>query len=788
MWSEEAEVEADNHAPGDQTNIRTQSQRGIERDTDMDNSIPNAGGTGGEGAGGAGSGRRRTDANSPPVHLGGFLNTEDRLRFRESYRAVNGIYPPGMQSPPQPSADPPRQALSSMRRYLTGPSSDPNYDPLPNADSMSEEEIRRLLYRRYGLHYSELGEAPPLERAPITPAGVRLRGPGGAGAVSGNIHLAHGERNAGTDGRSTDVLRDRRVQRRELAPHSPNESDREIPREQAMYADFENRRDIERRLADVRRTGTGEDPRRRRAEGRAAVLRLRNGTTNMEQEVTHRMGLYDWAARNASDDDEDEDMDENDTDPEADGDGWRDLEEALSTHIQRRNARTQAFDHTDADVARATSDMHRRVNERAARRRDERIASLIEGNRGQNPRLRHRASRERNLRAMDEFMAEREQRPGGMSREEVRALEIEAGRRELERRHGVHLHRSERVVEMLRDRQRERQSQWLANTGMRNMLEYLSRLRDCDPAKPAEAVALAKSLEVELDDPQCLDVITDLNSIPPPVYSSLLTPGATFTGSQHAPHDSCVHLLSRDRDYLRRMVANRNLSSAHLPLPGSMATLADAERLLLDRPYASSQAQSQSQQQQPRLHSSTSTSTSTSSTSSTTRTIRPPDHWPVSVTLHSVDLTNLTVTGTMSANHIPDKIPPGSADHKPEGSSMMSFFEGEIIDFRKFTLETETYKREGVEVDLQTDARYWGQLGPWREEVEGVGGVKKGDGKGEEEDRRLARCLGSREWLGRVMTEWIFMRYVMFCSVLFLFSPVITLPCRPLISSHPPFR
>jgi hypothetical protein len=785
VWSEEAEVEADNHAQEDQANIGMQNQRRVERGPGMDDSTPNAGGTGGgAGAGRDGSGRRRTDANSPPVHLSDFLNTEDRLRFRESYRAANGFYPPGTHTPPQPSADPPRQALSSMRRYLTGPSSDPNYDPPSNADSMSEEEIRRLLYRRYGLHYSELGEAPPLERTPITPAGVRLHGPGGAGAVSGNIRLAHGPRNAGTDGSSTDLLGDRRVQRRELAPPSPIESDREIPRERAMDDDFENRRDIERRLADVRRTGTGEDPRRRRAEGRAAVLRLRNGTTHMEQEVTHRMGLYDWAARNASDDDEDMDDDGNDTDPEADGDGWRDLEEALSTHIQRRNARTQAFDHTEADMARATSDMYRRVNERAARRRDERIASLIEGNRGLNPRLRHRASRERNLRAMDEFMAEREQRPGGMSREEVRALEIEAGRRELERRHGVHLHRSERVVEMLRDRQRERQSQWLANTRMRNMLEHLSRLRDCDPMNPKEAAALAKSLEVDLDDSQCLDVITDLNSIPPPVYSSLLTPGATFTGSQHAPHDSCVHLLSRDRDYLRRMVANRNLSSAHLPLPGSMATLADAERLLLDRPYSSS-TQSQSRQQQQ--HSSTSTSTSTSSTSSTTRTIRPPDHWPVSVTLHSVDLTNLTVTGTMSANHIPDKIPPGSADHKPEGSSMMSFFEGEIIDFRKFTLETETYKREGVEVDLQTDARYWGQLGPWREVVEGVG-VKKGEGKGEEEDKRLARCLGSREWLGRVMTEWIFMRYVMFCSVLFLFSPVITLPCRPLISSHPPFR
>jgi hypothetical protein len=142
---------------------------------------------------------------------------------------------------------------------------------------------------------------------------------------------------------------------------------------------------------------------------------------------------------------------------------------------------------------------------------------------------------------------------------------------------------------------------------------------------------------------------------------------------------------------------------------------------------------------------------------------RAPDHWPVSVTLHGVDLERLSLTGTMSANHIPDKSTTGSVEHKldtdadAEGSSMRSFFEGEIVDFRNVSLETETYKQEGVAVDLDIDARYWGQIGPFREMFEGGNG-KEGHGDGDR-DARLASALGRKDWLEGVMREWVLMRW-----------------------------
>lgn len=438
---------------------------------------------------------------------------------------------------------------------------------------------------------------------------------------------------------------------------------------------------------------------------------------------THRQSLYDWAAMEESEESEGQE----------EADGWRDLEEALSTHRRRRNLSRPESGLGEAEVTRRQW-MLRPEEQRASataaqRRREERIISLIEGSQGQ--RLRHRASRERILRAMESFMAERERRGVTLSREELRDVEVEATRREVERRSGIQLHRSERAGEVVKESRR------YSSVRVRNMVEYLSRVRECDLESFDDTVALAMELDVARNI-EGEDIVAETRSIQSPPWTSLLTAGSTFTGSQHAPHDAFgAHLLNRDRDYLRRTVANRNLSSAHLP--GSIATLADAERYLLDHPSTSHY-----------------TSTVTSRSPS-----RAPDHWPVSVTLHSVDMENLTVTGTMSANHIPDKFSPSSPDHKPDGSSMKSYFEGEIIDMNKFTLETETYKKEGVAVDIETDVEYWRQLGPFREEVEkATQGVTKPVDAQFKADVQLAACLGSLQWVKRVLgSEWILMRY-----------------------------
>jgi Vacuolar import and degradation protein len=471
---------------------------------------------------------------------------------------------------------------------------------------------------------------------------------------------------------------------------------------------------------------------------------------------TSRQSLYDWAASDSDDSEDhvrrqseaplilelrrDREMNEDNQD------GWRDLEEALSSHRRRRNqirrdpgnndpasrGATLPFWNDDLQSVQAqrrdrqsyaspAAAANAQAVERGERRRQERIMSLLEGS--QSQRLRNRVSREGILIAMEGFMVDRDRR--NQQRGDSTASASRSA-------YGATLHRTDRVSEIMKESQRYRSSR------VRNMVEYLSRVRECDLANLDDTVALAMELDVakNVDGD---DIVAETRSIQPPPWTSLLTPGSTFTGSQHAPHDaSGAHLLSRDRDYLRRMVANRNLSSAHLP--GSIASLVSAERYLLDHPSRSHY-----------------TSTLTSRASA-----RMLDHWPVSVSLHTVDMDNLTITGTMSANHIPDKFSPNSPDHRPEGSSMKSYFEGEIIDMNTFTLETETYKKEGVNVDIETDVEYWRQLGPFREEVEKV---TSREGKGVDSlvaaDVRLASCLGSIEWVKRVIgREWILMRFV----------------------------
>ena len=189
------------------------------------------------------------------------------------------------------------------------------------------------------------------------------------------------------------------------------------------------------------------------------------------------------------------------------------------------------------------------------------------------------------------------------------------------------------------------------------------------------------------------------------------------------------------------------------------------------------------------------------------------DHWPVTVTLHSVDFNAMTVSGTMRASQLPDKmVSQNPGDLTPTMKSMESYFLGEIIDFRQHTLETlpsnpfsdspYQYRSGGVDVD----ACYWARLGPFKREIErhscmarGVNGkvwdikTKPSEkyldsltignlGMGVEEiermegekDEVMARCLGNESWLqeklGAKNGEWVLMRWKEKCFV----DPVMT--------------
>ena len=328
-----------------------------------------------------------------------------------------------------------------------------------------------------------------------------------------------------------------------------------------------------------------------------------------------------------------------------------------------------------------------------------------------------------------------------------------------------------------------------------NILRYLSHLRDCGDYVEAHTLAAAMNLST-LFSPSSTTIPSDLTMsidvLPKPQYSSFLTPGTSFQGIQRTPQEPPMVFLNRDRDYLRRMVANRNLNFSSANLPGSLTALMDAERLVLDMLDENPQPnEAGTSSALPAGNLSQPNDVPPQSDGRRTGPSHLPDSWPVRATIHTLSLDTMTLTGTMCASHIPDKLSPTSPEHHPDGSSMESYFEGELIDFNNFTLETsnERFKAGGIEVD----ARHWRGVGPFRQIAQTVRRHKL-EAKGttpnidvntatraqlktltmvaadsltyeeEEEleaeiDEAVARCLGSTEWLAETMLEWVLMRW-----------------------------
>ncbi|KIW15999.1 hypothetical protein PV08_06050 [Exophiala spinifera] len=290
-------------------------------------------------------------------------------------------------------------------------------------------------------------------------------------------------------------------------------------------------------------------------------------------------------------------------------------------------------------------------------------------------------------------------------------------------------------------RKKDRTGRSAAAERVKNSIRYLSQLRHTD----AEGgLQLARQLDLdslyqfeESNSPSDLPMLAD--NLPVPQYSSWLVPGMVWHGLQSTerePPQSTVTWASQarrdpQRDIFRRSITRRRemmLGSFQEEIEGLSGSLIDAERYLSDllqdstgrwgfaRESPSSQRSSQSS------HSAES------------------DHWPVKVTIHSVDYDNMTLSGTMSASHMPERISPtrlSTIEHRGSTTSMSSYFTGEIIDFRKQTLETESEGRDYRVGGLDIDASYWARLGPFRQEIEKVRNLR-GKSRGEyQEDSRL---------------------------------------------------
>lgn len=266
---------------------------------------------------------------------------------------------------------------------------------------------------------------------------------------------------------------------------------------------------------------------------------------------------------------------------------------------------------------------------------------------------------------------------------------------------------------------------------VRNLIRYLSQLRHTgvqgglDLARDLGLDSLYESEEAHSPS----DLPMHVNSLPIPQYSSWLQPGMVWHGLQSTDREPLRSASfvgpgarrERQRDILRRSLHRRR----DLALPPD-SLLDDADQLasnesLLD---PSDRWLSDLRQSTDGRWAFWSRSSPSRSTSSLPVQEQPSsDHWPVSVVIHSVDYNSMTLTGTMSASHIPDK--PSSlrqtgSEPQDANTSMSSFFTGEIIDFRHQPLETEREGRNYSVGGLDVDARYWARLGPFREEIHKV--------------------------------------------------------------------
>jgi hypothetical protein len=327
---------------------------------------------------------------------------------------------------------------------------------------------------------------------------------------------------------------------------------------------------------------------------------------------------------------------------------------------------------------------------------------------------------------------------------------------------------------------------------IRNTIQYLSRLRSTNDglylARLMDLDDLYESAESHI--PNELPLLVD--SLPRSEPTSWLTPGMTWHGLQSTDreHRASASMLSpairtlRQRDYFGRHSARRGAAEAQRATAsflrhtdGTDLATANTDRylssLMRDPDGRWGFGQSSSHPELPG-----SSRLRESSEELLTRQTPETEQWPVTVTLHSIDRENMTVSGTMRASQIPDRRSTGL------GKSMESYFQGEIIDFRKHSLETDSkrgYRVGGADVD----ARYWSRLGPFKDAIKAQAKstywdsstwedkLKTGDAKywevlkAEERayreleaDRVMMRCLGNQKWLQEKLgNEWVLMRW-----------------------------
>jgi hypothetical protein len=198
------------------------------------------------------------------------------------------------------------------------------------------------------------------------------------------------------------------------------------------------------------------------------------------------------------------------------------------------------------------------------------------------------------------------------------------------------------------------------------------------------------------------DFILDTLSIAPPAECSWLRPGAVFSGSQRAANSVSLQMLAH-------RISNTPQSSEPVIVNGSDTSRIAVSTSSGGRYWANNLDHSLSNREHK------------------------DERWPVKVTIHSIDYSTMTLSGTMEAYNIPDKTSPTRDAH------IITFLEGEIIDLNAHTLVTKNFT-----ADADIDSTYWRELQPFKNLS----------------DDEMIKNLLNRRWMTEELSQkWILMRW-----------------------------
>ncbi|KAI9369960.1 vacuolar import and degradation protein-domain-containing protein [Aspergillus egyptiacus] len=243
---------------------------------------------------------------------------------------------------------------------------------------------------------------------------------------------------------------------------------------------------------------------------------------------------------------------------------------------------------------------------------------------------------------------------------------------------------------------------------LKETIRYLDRLRCSNSFEESLASAAAGGfVQLDLLSWDEDDFILDTSSISPPPVSSWLRPGMTFTGFQRAAN----HIIGSSFPH-QGSSSSANDSMLPMIVNGSERNRISVQTTT-GRRYFANQVNNLGNGKD--------------------------ENWPVKVTIHSINTRDMTLSGTMEAYNIPDKTSPSNDAH------IVTFLEGEIIDFNTHTLETKNFK-----ADAEIDSTYWRELQPFKNLT----------------DEEMTRKLVSRKWITEELCKgWILMRWKERCFI-----------------------